>query len=61
MDFDRIGSSEVVYHVASCLLVTMIEDIVLRVHVPSDLVHFVSPVGPVLRHHDGSLELSVNV
>jgi hypothetical protein len=61
MDFDLVGSPEVVYHIASCFLIAVIKDIVFWIHVPSDLMHFVSPVGPVLRHHDGSLELSVNV
>ena len=61
MYFDLVGSSEVVYHIASSFLITVIKDVVFWIHVPSDLMHFVSPVGPVLRHHDGSLELSINV
>lgn len=61
MNFDLIGGSEVVDHIASGLLIAVIEDVVFWIHVPPNLVHFVSPVRPVSRHHDGSLEFSVNI
>ena len=61
MDFDRIGLSEVLNHVATSLVVSVIKDIVFWVHVPLDLVNLVSPVRSVFGHHDGALKLSVDV
>lgn len=58
--FDPVGRQEVVDHVGSGLLVAVVEDILLRVHVPLYLVHFVSPVWAVLGHYDGALELPVD-
>ena len=60
MNFDTVSSFEVVNHVCSGLLITMVENVVLRVHVPFDLVDLVSSVGAVLGHDDGAFELSVD-
>jgi hypothetical protein len=60
MNFDSIRRLEVVNHVGSSLLVAMVEDVVLGVDVPLDLVHLVGPVRPVLRHHDRPFELTVH-
>jgi len=61
MDFDLIGLSEVLNHVATSLVVSVIKDIVFWVHVPLDLVNLVCPVRSVFGHHDGALKLSVDI
>ena len=60
MDLDTVGSLEVVDHVGSGLLVTVVKDVVLGVHVPLDLVDLVGSVRAVLGHDDGTFELTVN-
>jgi hypothetical protein len=60
MNLNTIGCLEVVNHVGSGLLVSMVKDVVFRVHVPLDLVDFVGSVRSVLGHDDGTLELSVD-
>ena len=40
--------------------ISVVEDVVLGVHVPLDLVHFVGTVRAVLGHDDRTLELSVD-
>lgn len=59
-NLNAIGCLEVVNHVGSGLLVTMIKDVVFRVHVPLDLMDLVSSMWTVLSHDDGTLELSVD-
>jgi hypothetical protein len=60
VDLDAVSGLEVVYHVSSGLLVAVVEDVVLRVHAPLDLVHLVGSVRAVLGHDDGTFELSVD-
>jgi len=60
VNLNAIGCLEVVNHVGSGLLVTVVKDIILWVHVPLDLMDLVSSVRTVLGHDDGTLELSVD-
>jgi len=59
-DLDSVCGPKVVDHVCPGLLISVVEDVVLWVHVPLDLVHFVGTVRPVLGHDDCTLELSVD-
>lgn len=60
MNFDSVSSLEVVDHVSSSLLVSMVKDVVLGVHVPLDLVHLVGTVRSILGHNDGAFKFSVH-
>jgi len=60
MDFDAVGRQKVVNHIGPGLLVSVVEDIVLWVHAPLDLMYFVGTVRAVLGHDDCSFELSVD-
>ena len=59
-DGNIVGSAEVVNHIGSSSLVTVVKDIVFRVHVPLDLMNFVSSVGSVVSHDDCSFEFTIN-
>lgn len=60
MNLDTIGSLEIVNHVCSCLFVSMVKDVVFRVHLPFDLMHLVGSVRAILGHDNGTFELSVD-
>ena len=60
MDFNAISSLEIVYHVGSGLLISVVKDIVFRVHTPLDLMYFVCSVRAILCHDDGTFEFSVD-
>lgn len=60
VNLNSISGLEVVNHVGSGLLISVVEDVVLRVHVPLDLMDLVGSVRTVLGHDDGTLELSVD-
>lgn len=60
MDLDTVSSLKVVNHVGSGLLISMVKDVVLRVHVPLNLMDLVSSVRSVLGHDDGTLEFTVD-
>lgn len=56
-----VSFSEVVNHICSGFLVTaLIEDVILRIHVPLDLVNLVTTVRTILCHYDSSFELSID-
>lgn len=59
-DGNIVGSAEVVNHIGSSSLVTVVKDIVFRVHVPLDLMDFVCSVGSVVSHNDCSFEFTIN-
>jgi len=60
VNLDTISSLKVVNHICSSLFVSMVKDIVFRVHLPFDLMHLVGSVRAVLSHDDGTFELSVH-
>lgn len=60
MNFDSVSSFEIINHIGSGFLISMIKDVVLGVHVPLDLVHFVGTVRPILGHHDGAFKFSID-
>lgn len=60
VNLHTVSGLEVVNHVGSGLLISVVEDIVLRVHVPLDLMDLVGSVRSVLGHDDGTLELSID-
>ena len=60
VNFHAISSSEVINHVGPCFLIAVVEDVLLWIHIPLDLVDFVGPVRTVLGHDDGSFKLSVD-
>lgn len=60
MNLDTIGSFEIVNHISSSLFVSMVKDVVFRVHLPFDLVHLVGSVWSILGHDDGTFEFSVD-
>jgi len=60
VNLDTIGSLEIVNHVCSCLFVSMVKDVVFRVHLPFDLMHLVGSVRAILGHDNGTFELSVD-
>jgi len=59
-DLDSVCGPKVVDHVGPGLLISVVEDVVLRIHVPLDLMHFVGTVRAVLGHDDRTFELSVD-
>lgn len=60
MNLDAISSLEIVDHVGSSLFVTVVKDVVFRVHLPLDLMDLVGSVRTVLGHDDGTLEFTVD-
>jgi len=60
VDLHRVSRLEIVNHISTGLLVSMVEDVIFWVHIPFDLMDFVSSVWTVGGHHDRSLELSVH-
>ena len=60
MNFDTISSSEIVNHISSCFLVSVIKDVVFGIHIPLDLMHLIGSVGAVFSHHDSSFKLPVD-
>ena len=61
VDFDLVSCFEVVNHVASGLVISVVKDVILWVHIPSDSVDLVGSVRTVPGHDDGSFKLSVDV
>lgn len=59
-DLDSVCGFKVVDHVGPCLLISVVEDIVLWVHIPLDLVYLVCSVRAILGHDDCTLKLSVD-
>jgi len=55
-----VSRQEVINHVGSGLLISMVKDVVLGVHVPLDLMHLVGTVWSVLCHDNSSFEFSVD-
>jgi len=53
--FHFVGGLEVVNHIGPRLLIPVVEDVILRVHGPLDLMHLIGTVGPILGHDDGAL------
>jgi len=60
VDFDAVSSFEVINHVSSGFLISVIEDVFFWVHIPLDLMNFVGSVRTILSHDDGSFEFSVD-
>ena len=60
MNLDAISSLEIVDHVGSSLFVTVVKDVVFRVHLPLDLMDLVGSVRTVLGHDDSTLEFTVD-
>jgi|TARA_B110001450_G_scaffold175316_1_gene163733 hypothetical protein len=60
MNLDAISSLEIVDHVGSGFFITMVKDVVFRVHLPLNLMDLVGSVRTVLGHDDGTLELTVD-
>jgi hypothetical protein len=60
LDLNAVSGLEVINHIGGGLLVSVVEDVLLRVHPPLDLVHLVGSVRAVLGHDDGTLELAVD-
>jgi len=58
-NFDTVGGQEVVNHVGSSLFISVVEDVVSWVHVPLDLVDFVSSVRSIFGHYNGPLKFTV--
>lgn len=60
MDLDSVSSFEIVNHIGSSFFITMVEDVVLWVHLPLDLMDFVGSVRAILCHDDGTFEFSID-
>ena len=60
MNLNTVCGLEVVNHVGSLLIISLVKDVVFRVHVPLDLMDLVGSMRSVLGHDDGTLELSVH-
>jgi len=60
MNLDAISSLEIVDHVGSGFFITMVKNVVFRVHLPLNLMDLVGSVRTVLGHDDGTLELTVD-
>jgi len=60
MNFDSVSGFEIIYHVGSRFFISMVKDVVFRVHVPLDLMDFVGTMRTVLSHNDGAFKLSVD-
>lgn len=57
-----VSFSEVVNHICSGLLITtLVEDVVLRVHIPLDLMDFVTTVRTIFGHYNSTLEFSIDI
>lgn len=60
MNFDVVRGVEIVDHICTRLFVAVVEDVIVGVHVPFDLVYLVGAMGSVLGHDDGSFKFSVD-
>lgn len=60
MNLDTVGSLEVIDHISSGLLITMVKNVILWVHVPLDLMDLVGSMWTILSHDDSALELTVD-
>ena len=59
-DCHSIGCLKIVNHICSCSFISMIEDIFLWVHVPLNLVDFVSSVRSIVGHDNSTFKLSID-
>lgn len=59
-DADVVSRAEVINHIGASALITMIKDVVLRVHVPLNLMHLVRAVRSIVRHDNGTFELAID-
>jgi len=57
---DLVGCFEIVYHVSSSPFISMVKNVLLWIHIPFYLVNFVSSVGTVIGHDDGTLKLPID-
>ena len=57
---DVVSRAEIIDHVGASALITMIKDVVLRVHVPLDLMYLVCAVRSIVRHDNGTFELAID-
>ena len=55
MNLDTVGSLEVIDHISSGLLITMVKNVILWVHVPLDLMDLVGSMWTILGHDDSAL------
>jgi len=55
-----VSLTEVVDHVSSDFLISLIEDVVLGVHVPLDLMNFIATVWTILSHYYCPFKFSIN-
>lgn len=60
LNLDTVSGLEIVDHVGSGFLISVIEDVILRVHSPLDLMDLVGSVRAVFGHDDGTFEFSVD-
>jgi hypothetical protein len=59
-DSHIVSSAEVVNHVGASSFVAVVEDVVLWVHIPLDLMNFVSTMWAVISHNDRTFKLTIN-
>lgn len=59
--FDLIGHLEVINHVATSLVITVVKDIVFGIHIPFDLMYFIGPMRPIPGHYNCTFKFSVNM
>ena len=60
MNFDSVSSFEIINHVGSGFFVTMVKDVVFRVHAPLDLMDLVGTMRAVFSHDYSAFKLSVD-
>jgi len=60
VNFDSVGGFEIINHVGSSFFISMVKNVVFRVHVPLDLMDLVGTVRTVLSHDDCAFKFSVD-
>lgn len=60
MNFNMICSVKIINHVGTSFFISMVENVILWVHVPFDLVDFVSSVRAIFGHDNSTFKFSAN-
>jgi hypothetical protein len=53
-----VGSQEVLKHRYLLVVITLVEEVALGSHIPSDIEDLVGPLLPIVGHNDGPFEFS---
>ena len=60
LDGHIVSSFEIVDHIGSGPFIAVVEDVLLRIHVPLDLVDLVGSMRTVVGHNNGTFEFTIH-